>query len=577
MASKPFGDFLGINKALLFSSPQSVTMAEQFIQYWNANNFSQAMELVDDFVEFDDTDFPGSLTRNDLERNMRLGSKISERHTIVVDGVANDVSAGKTGILFHTQNVNGSFGKKGAASFEMDPDSGKISKVFWVKENSKGGDANLKILRGASKFMGLFQSDIEWSTGDRDATAGIQTANDPINFFFPQPSQSIRSSQTPPEQYFAAWNERDIDKACSVFSDDCQYDDTAFPQPFEGKENLEKHLRLCAECFPSTFRFSLDDQIVGKDGNIFVRWHVENDGKELAFTRGCSFYCIQNGKITKGIDFVEPPVFKTGAVILNFRSAFQKLVDEPVRFIPLVTWAAYIYVVFFSDWFFGLPATSLEQRTWDEVRDLSLNFFLVSPMLHLPFAPVVHPMLEGVFNLLLAWAAMFAGYLSDDRTKKPNLLPMLPTVVGMQFLTSAFLLPYLVTRSSETGEELVYTEDLPRAAQITESRLLPPFLTAVGSSAILWGILARTDQFGDWNERLLSFGELLSIDRVGSSFLVDLAIFAAFQGWFVDDDARRRGMELSSPLVRGAKFIPFFGMATYLTFRDSLASKDEDQ
>ena len=44
-----------------------------------------------------------------------------------------------------------------------------------------------------------------------------------------------------------------------------------------------------------------------------------------------------------------------------------------------------------------------------------LNFWLVAPALNLPFAPVVHPGLEGIFNLLLAWAAAFAGFLADGR------------------------------------------------------------------------------------------------------------------------------------------------------------------
>ena len=29
---------------------------------------------------------------------------------------------------------------------------------------------------------------------------------------------------------------------------------------------------------------------------------------------------------------------------------------------------------------------------------LSINFWLISPLLHLPFAPVVHPGLEAIFN-----------------------------------------------------------------------------------------------------------------------------------------------------------------------------------
>ena len=50
-----------------------------------------------------------------------------------------------------------------------------------------------------------------------------------------------------------------------------------------------------------------------------------------------------------------------------------------------------------------------------QVLGLSLNFWLVAPALGLPFAPALHPGLEGIFNLLLAWAAAFAGFLSDGR------------------------------------------------------------------------------------------------------------------------------------------------------------------
>ena len=95
-----------------------------------------------------------------------------------------------------------------------------------------------------------------------------------------------------------------------------------------------------------------------------------------------------------------------------------------------------MYTLFISEGILpGVNALALEQRTWEEVRDLSLNFFLVAPLLKLPFSPVVHPMLEGVFNLLLSWAAMFAGFLSDERRDKPNLLPFGPILVGMQFFS----------------------------------------------------------------------------------------------------------------------------------------------
>jgi hypothetical protein len=318
----------------------------------------------------------------------------------------------------------------------------------------------------------------------------------------------------------------------------------------------------------------MDDKVDG--GNkLILKWHVENDGKELPFTRGCSYYEVEKGKISRGIDVVEPAVFKTGGLALSAKSIRSNITEEPIRLVPLALWFAYMYVVFFSDWFCGLPATALEQRTWEEVRDLSLNFFLVSPILNLPFAPVVHPMLEGVFNLLLSWAALFAGFLSDERRDKPNLLPMLPMVAGMQFLTSAFLLPYLVTRSKEPRDQ-IYREDLPQVAQVTESRLLPVVLSTVGTGSIFWGIFARMQDFGGWNERVTSFLDLLSIDRVGSSFLVDLAIFALFQGWLVDDDLKRRGMPTQTALANVAKYVPFFGMAAYLTLRSPLPQREEE-
>ena len=81
-----------------------------------------------------------------------------------------------------------------------------------------------------------------------------------------------------------------------------------------------------------------------------------------------------------------------------------------------------MYIIFLSDGILpGANALQLEQRTLEEVRYLSLNFFLVSPLLKLPFSPVVHPVLEGVFNLLLSSAALFAGFLSDEHRQKPIL------------------------------------------------------------------------------------------------------------------------------------------------------------
>ena len=80
----------------------------------------------------------------------------------------------------------------------------------------------------------------------------------------------------------------------------------------------------------------------------------------------------------------------------------------------------------------------------------------------------------------------------------------------------------------------------------------------------------------------LSISSYLSIDRVGSSFIVDLVIFGIFQGWLVDDDLKRRGALIGDEVVDGnvsllrglAKYVPFFGLAIYLTFRPGLPSRE---
>lgn len=308
-----------------------------------------------------------------------------------------------------------------------------------------------------------------------------------------------------------------MDTAVECFTDDCTYDDTQYAKPFEGKPALRKHLLRVAANLPQSFQFVIDDLAISANGQkVGVQWHVENNGETLPFTRGCSFYTCDEttGLIQSGFDVPEPAVIKPGSTGLNLLSFASKLIEEPVRAIPFLLWGAYIYIVFFSNGILpGADATQLEQRTWEEVRDLSLNFFLVSPILNLPFAPVVHPGLEGIFNLLLSWAAMFAGFLSDEREEKPNLLPMFPIIVGMQFLTSAFYLPYLASRTSEdksSSEQGVYVEDLGVIERtVGESRALGPFLGFVGTGSIFWGLFARQADFGDLSQRYTSLVDLL--------------------------------------------------------------------
>jgi len=335
-----------------------------------------------------------------------------------------------------------------------------------------------------------------------------------------------------------------------------------------------------ADALPSSFKFCIDEIA---DGGEFVgvQWHVENDGQALPFTRGCSMYRADpsTGKLISGFDVPEPAPIKPGSASLSVLSLASKLISEPIRALPLFVFVSYVVIVFLSNGILpGKDALAFEQATWEEVRDLSLNYWLISPLLQLPFAPVLHPGLEGIFNLLLAWAGLFAGFMSDGRPGRPS-GSMLGTVIGMQFLTNAIYLPYLVTRSPEpsTGAEPVYREDLdPNEALVSENRLLGPVLATVGVGSVCWGLWARPE-FGDFPTRWSSLLAFLSGDRLGTSFVVDLVLFSFFQGWLVDDDLRRRGVadgDLGT-LRAVAKFVPFFGLVAYMLLRPELPSRPD--
>jgi hypothetical protein len=307
------------------------------------------------------------------------------------------------------------------------------------------------------------------------------------------------------------------------------YDDTQYAGAFTGKVALKNHLNRVADALPPTFQFCIDDIADGGDA-VGVQWHVENDGKPLPFTRGCSMYRADpsTGLLVSGFDVPEPAPFKPGSASLLLLSIASKLIAEPIRAVPLVAWVAYVSIVFFSNGILpGPDATQLDGATWEEVLGLSLNFWLVAPALGLPFAPVLHPGLEAIFNLLLAWAAAYAGFLSDGRPGRPS-GSMAPVAAGMQLLTNAFLLPYLVVRTTETDDDVTFEDLQPTEALVSEWRGLGPLLAAVGTGAVAWGCAARPE-FGDVPTRLASLSTLLSDDRLASSFVVDLVLFGGFQ------------------------------------------------
>ena len=302
---------------------QSMSPGAKFLTAVNERNINKAMAFVADAAEetddetdgmefeFEDTSFPGAWkSKQELERELRLRAQVGGNPNLVIDEEIYDPVAGKSGVAFHYEGTESNpiiVEQKGAAFFELN-DKELIQKAFIVTENDKSGEFSLNILKLASEIIGFAKKDSPESPQMQSQESSAVSV----------------SSATLPEKYFSGWNQRDMKQAISVFAQDVEYDDTAFPKPIIGKDDLEKHLNVCAGAMPPSFSFIVDDKIDAGD-RLMLRWHVENDAEELPYTRGCSWYKIEGGKIAKGTDLKEPAVFKTGGLSLFVESFFSRI------------------------------------------------------------------------------------------------------------------------------------------------------------------------------------------------------------------------------------------------------------
>lgn len=349
-----------------------------------------------------------------------------------------------------------------------------------------------------------------------------------------------------------------------------------------------------ADALPDSFEFVVDEMADGGDaGTVGVQWHVESDGKPLPFTRGSSMYKVDRraSKISYGFDVPEPTV-KSGSVSLAILTVAGKLLDSPKRALPLAAWAFYCWFVFFSTVAPGPNALSLDPATWQEVRDLSLNFWLVMPLAAPDAAPVLHPCQEGLFNFLLAYAALFSGFLIDGKREaigdyqqqdeseeaegKGPKNAFVPYVLGMQLLTNAIYLPYLVLRKPWISSADASPPALTPAERFGESRAAPLAFLGVGLLSLGWAALGREAEFGDLATRWASFQDIVGMDRLTFSFVVDLLYFWAFQGWLMDDDMLRRRGAAGGPNMAVAKAVPFFGLVYFLLARPRLQLEEQE-
>lgn len=176
-------------------------------------------------------------------------------------------------------------------------------------------------------------------------------------------------------------------------------------------------------------------------------------------------------------------------------------------------WAVYVGYLLLSDLPPGPSLLQISPETLREAWELSLNFWLVLPMLFPSEAPVLHPALEGLFNVTVTWGLLFWGFAVDGRQQR---VPILPFLLGTAFLTNVFYLPWLGLRRAHCDRPSL---PLNRLEAMTESRAYPLVLFAVILASLAWAAVGRAG-FGEMGDRWAELVNLVQRDRSAGLFVL---------------------------------------------------------
>lgn len=379
---------------------------------------------------------------------------------------------------------------------------------------------------------------------------------------------------------YDAINRRDLDAAMEYVDEACVYEDLNFPQPFQGKAAVRRLFEESCQNVPADLQFVIDELTTGDAQSVGLLWHVELDGIPFPNGRGASFYRISDtsGKLVFARDLVEPPL-KPGklsfAIIRLVTPLVRRLLKRQMPAQPAtqpaiqaseqrdsgyatVLWmltVAYVSVLLLSppDLLLpGEPAWAVRPDTWQELRDESLNFFFVLPLLsqlNVVSAPQLHPATEAFFNFAEAWIFMFLPLLLAD--PRGYRLPRVPWWGASMFLTNVFLMPYMARRATAVPDP----ERTQSKGMLARAFGVVGFL--VGAIAVYW-FLAGRPEFGGVAERSQFFLDKLTRDRVTIAFAVDLLLFGIFQAVLMG------AVEPVGSPRRWLRYVPFWGLAIWL-------------
>ncbi|XP_010545499.1 PREDICTED: uncharacterized protein LOC104817848 [Tarenaya hassleriana] len=174
-------------------------------------------------------------------------------------------------------------------------------------------------------------------------------------------------------KFYSSINNKNQDLLRNCFAHDCYIDDFSFPKPFRGKRETMKFYEQLVTSMGQNVKFCVENVCEGDGYTAAVNWHLEWKGRNIPFTRGCSFYefaeeggemVIRNARI-----LIESPI-KPGGIVLTLLKNITFLFDE----FPKA-----------AEWFLEKPYAIIQ---------------VILRIYGLIFAPFVKNIMEGYLKLL---------------------------------------------------------------------------------------------------------------------------------------------------------------------------------
>ena len=279
-------------------------------QAWNARDMQAVVKCFARDFTYHDGQYRGSFTnQSELQRHFASQAQLlpSRDCQMVVDHMAVDVVRRHVATQWHVQR---------SSTGDKVPLTSGISFYTLTKKDGT------KIATGR-RVSEMWIKPPPAVANAVTALASFLMGNTSNNATFQSTGHATKSSKTKSsiiEEYFDAWNRRDMEAAMACFVDDCRYqtEDPVFVDAFSGKAALRAHLDKNAASLPGSARIVLDDLAIDDtNGKIGTTWHLqimeENDeitnGSSLLLPtlRGCSMYTTDptTGLLVTGYDVTE--------------------------------------------------------------------------------------------------------------------------------------------------------------------------------------------------------------------------------------------------------------------------------